>query len=105
MNAAELLSDLDDLGVRLEVQGDRLRVDAPRGVLTPELRHHLATYKAAVMQALVACRCDPLPHWTDPMGAAGCNPNKWEPCAICGYVWRCKQCGGCRRCRVEAVLP
>lgn len=42
MNAAELLVELRARGVVIEASGDRLKVDAPKGIVTPELREALA---------------------------------------------------------------
>jgi len=36
-------------------------------------------------------------------GAAGFGP-KYQPCANCGLVRRCKICLGCRRCRPDNPL-
>ena len=58
MNATALLSDLRARGVRLEPQGDKLRVVAPRGVLTPELTAMVAEHKADLLAALQG-RCSP----------------------------------------------
>ncbi len=48
----ELLATLDASGVRLHAEGDRLRADAPRGVLTPTLRSSLLTHKAEILERL-----------------------------------------------------
>jgi hypothetical protein len=32
-----------------------------------------------------------------PPSAPGCGP-KYFPCVVCGYTWRCRNCGGCRQC-------
>ena len=45
MNAAELLRDLERRDVRLALHGDRLQVDAPRGVITDEIQQDLKTCK------------------------------------------------------------
>lgn len=52
MNAAELIMELGARGVVIEAVGDRLRVDAPKGVITPELRQALASCKAEVLAIL-----------------------------------------------------
>lgn len=52
MRAEALLSELERLGVRLEIKGDRLRVDAPSHVWTPELRAKVAAAKADLIAAL-----------------------------------------------------
>jgi hypothetical protein len=52
VSAAELLAELESCGVVLEVAGDRLRFDAPKGALTPELRKAMAQQKAELMALL-----------------------------------------------------
>ena len=52
MSAAALLAALQARGVRLTAVGDRLRVDAPAGVLTVADRAALAAYKAALLARL-----------------------------------------------------
>ena len=54
MNAAELITELEARGVLIEAAGDRLRVDAPKGAITPELREALAACKAGVLAILNA---------------------------------------------------
>ena len=45
MTAAELLRDLERRDVRLALRGDRLKVDAPQGVITDELQQDLKACK------------------------------------------------------------
>src|SRR5262245_36664425 len=52
MSADELLTNCQQAGIILSAQGDILEVDAPRGVLTPELRSQLAHHKAELLEAL-----------------------------------------------------
>lgn len=54
MTAAELLAELKKLGVLLICDGDALRIKAPAGVLTPELKAALAEHKAALLAQLTA---------------------------------------------------
>ncbi len=54
MNASALISDARQRGIRLGVSGDRLRVEAPVGTLTPELRAALAQHKTQIIDALSA---------------------------------------------------
>lgn len=51
MTATELLSELQQKGIRLEARGDRLRY-APASAVTPELREALATHKAQLISLL-----------------------------------------------------
>jgi hypothetical protein len=52
MNVAELLVELKARGVMVEAAGGRLRVDAPKGAVTPDLREALAECKAEVLAML-----------------------------------------------------
>ncbi len=52
MTTLELLSDLQNLDIHLECVGDKLRVDAPKGALTPELRTILVEQKTALLALL-----------------------------------------------------
>ena len=52
MNTATLIEDLKRRGVRLEVQGDQLVVDAPRGILTNEITAALAAHKRELLRSL-----------------------------------------------------
>ncbi len=52
MSATELLASLQQRGVLLCVDGDRLRVDAPTGVLSAADRAALAAHKADLLALL-----------------------------------------------------
>lgn len=53
MTARDLLTQLRNKGVQLETpNGDRIVVDAPKGVITEELRYALATHKAELLSLL-----------------------------------------------------
>ena len=52
MSAAQLLARVRDLGITLTGNGDRLHYEAPRGVLTSELRQSLAAHKPQVLAEL-----------------------------------------------------
>lgn len=52
MSLAALLDELKHRGVRLEVAGERLRVSAPRGAVTPELRRALTEHKGELLVQL-----------------------------------------------------
>ncbi len=54
MSAASLLDELRRRGVRLEAAGDRLRVNAPKGVVTERLRQRLAAHKEEILLLLGA---------------------------------------------------
>ena len=59
MTAQELLDLLAGRGVEITATGDRLHVDAAKGVLTPELRVALVEHKPALLELL--CRPDDPP--------------------------------------------
>lgn len=52
MTVVDLLSTLHRKNVQLRAEGEQLGVDAPEGVLTPELRDGLATHKQALLSLL-----------------------------------------------------
>ncbi len=52
MNGATLLSELHVAGVWVELAGDRLRLDAPAGALTPERIARLRLHKVELIDAL-----------------------------------------------------
>lgn len=54
MSAADLLIDLSAKGVRLSIAGDRIKVDAPKGVLTADLIDTIKANKQHLITALTA---------------------------------------------------
>ena len=54
MTQVELLSEVKTLGLRLSIVGDKLRVEGPKGKVTPELRDELALHKVEIIVALKA---------------------------------------------------
>jgi amino acid adenylation domain-containing protein len=53
-NAAELLKQLRSLGVQLRLEGETLRLNAPKGALTPELQAELKVNKSEILALLQA---------------------------------------------------
>jgi hypothetical protein len=53
----EILVDLVRLGIRVEAEGERLRI-TPQSAMTPELRARLARHKPALVQLLSACAAE-----------------------------------------------
>lgn len=47
-----LLAEVARLGITLSVNGDKLRIEAPTGTVTPELRAQLAAVKPAILARL-----------------------------------------------------
>jgi hypothetical protein len=116
MTAPELLAALTALGATVQAVEDRLRIEAPPGALTPELRSALAEQKPALLTLLSRPpRVRPL-H----LLCAGCQSYfmhepatfcYWcrskrdrrpagEPCHGCGEA--CEHCLGEPRTEVEA---
>lgn len=52
MRPSELLKNLRSLGVELSLNGEKLHVEAPSGVLTPELREELRIHKLELLSIL-----------------------------------------------------
>src|SRR5437764_1466681 len=52
MNLSEVLAELSDLDVKLWADGEQLRIRAPGGRLTPDLRNALAKNKAEILVLL-----------------------------------------------------
>ena len=52
MTPSQLLADLQTRGIRVTVAGERLRVDAPRGALTADLRAKLTANKSQILAQL-----------------------------------------------------
>ena len=102
MNAADLLSDLAGLGIRLEIRDDRLRY-FPRQAMTHDLLVRLRAHKAQLLliPAEAGERCDtddatsiPPPALegmgTDGWPESSIEPNQLPACAACGNfeLWR-----------------
>ena|ERR1700733_606396 len=85
MTAAVLIHELADKGIRLSRSGDRLRIVAPKGKITVELRSLLVSRKPELLAALAKSpeRCvlhfrltDFLPMaWATVLGAPGLTAN------------------------------
>jgi amino acid adenylation domain-containing protein len=58
MNLQDLLHELAQRGVRLETESGQLRIRAPKGALTEELRHALAAHKTELLRRLGAGGAD-----------------------------------------------
>ena len=56
MSTANLLARVRAADIHLEVNGDRLVVDAPKGAMTSELRAELQQHKSALMALLAPPR-------------------------------------------------
>jgi DNA polymerase-1 len=77
MKLADLLCDLNQLGIRIGLNGSRLRVDAPAGSLTQELRDGLAEHRDAltvVLNQSNATAAEPIPASTEQLYATDAGP-------------------------------
>lgn len=52
MTTSELLAELERLGVTLSINGDKLRLEAPVGVLAPALKEAVLKHKQEIMALL-----------------------------------------------------
>jgi TubC N-terminal docking domain len=99
--AADLLLELDRLGVRLQADGDKLRFN-PRSAVTPDMLARLKVHKAELLALLrngaaVIVRVPDVPlEWIEPDDDV-CVPH----CPTCGSselwetlagTWRCQHC-------------
>jgi len=90
--AAELLEELHTKGIRLQVQGEHILVDAPKHALTDELRAAIRQGKTALLTLLTA---------SAPAAVSSTGPlTQGYPCVVCRQisrwndhgVWRCGVC-------------
>ncbi|MEX0642334.1 MAG: hypothetical protein WD468_06520 [Pirellulales bacterium] len=101
MSAFQLLAELGRLGVRLKVDGDRLRF-SPQSAVTPELVERLKTHKAELI-ALVSIIGGSVKVWvSEPKGvqvrgedAGQPDPDPWES-GVDPVQVRCPRCGSMR---------
>ncbi len=56
MSAAQLISELAALGVELTVDGEKLKVNAPKGAITPALAGQIRQHKSAILSYLSDAR-------------------------------------------------
>ncbi|MDA2929330.1 hypothetical protein MYX84_05180 [Acidobacteria bacterium AH-259-O06] len=52
MSALGIVAKLDNLGVNLIAEGDKIRCRAPKGVITAEIRHLISKHKAEILELL-----------------------------------------------------
>ncbi len=52
MNARELMHQVEELGITLRVAGDKLKVKAQVGIITPEITTELRSHKAEILEVL-----------------------------------------------------
>lgn len=52
MNTSELITTLKNKGIQLWADGDKLRINAPKGTLTAQLKDRVTAYKADILESL-----------------------------------------------------
>lgn len=52
MNLNQILSQIASQGIRLSAEGEQLKISAPKGTLTPEIRELISQNKAELLQLL-----------------------------------------------------
>ena len=72
---ATILADLQRRGVVVKTNGDRLRLDAPVGVLTPDVVDRVKHHKSQVLAIL---RSEPNRTQWDPLVPAGWTAEAWH---------------------------
>jgi hypothetical protein len=73
MTVDGLLAKVEQLGIVLTVKGDRLHVQAPKGILTADLRRALAAQKPDLIRRLAA----PPPDATGGTPCPACGAAEW----------------------------
>jgi hypothetical protein len=100
MIAIDLLTELRLRGATVEAAGDRLVVEAPKGVLTPAIREALAKHKSELLSLL-----EPVHFSLEKRPVLGVP--QVEPCLVgCGSMVRfydqgSESLGYCERCDVH----
>lgn len=87
METSKLLTELQQRGVNLTVDGDNLRYVAPKGALTDELRQAIKDHKAELLELLQADAVPPKAAATDRREA---SERKRKDAKI-----RCQRCDDC----------
>lgn len=77
MTLDDLLADLTARGVLLTVDGDKLKVDAPAGALTPVLRAALSERKAELLAYLNRASAPAAPEVIRVPLSLECSPSEW----------------------------
>jgi hypothetical protein len=90
MNTLTFLQDLTACGIHLWAEGDSLKLDAPSGTVTPELKAALKVHKAEILALLRA----------QPIGFYGPQPSLTEKPVPYEFItaWNSVQRTGCPTC-------
>ena len=65
MSPTALLNQLRALDIQIRVEDDKLKVNAPRGALTPELKEQLGRHKKALIDLIQSAVADQVDAWND----------------------------------------
>lgn len=74
----DLLIKAANLGVKFKLEGDELRVTAPRGALTPELQQNIRQYKQELLE-LLRNREKPAEELPQLKDSSANDPDRWSP--------------------------
>jgi hypothetical protein len=85
MTAVALLAELQHRGASVAVVGERLRVEAPTGTVTPQMREALAAHKSELLR-LLGGGCEHVAN--DPELAGWYRRNPHLTCARCFLAGR-----------------
>ena len=119
-----LLETLAGVNIQLTVSGDKLGIDAPKGVLTDDIRQAIRQHKAELLALLRQAEVSPgpgepaaaRPHSCEPGKATGegqpapcpkCGSLEWVPhghppeAAQCLVPAQCRHAGLCSRCHIR----
>ncbi len=89
-----LFAHLVEVRVSLVVEGDRLRAQAPKGVLTPSLRNAIARYKPDLIALVSAGAALPDDTWAAEMPRA-MAPRVYDAPPGCSATLACSRLGRC----------
>lgn len=117
MTTFELVTELHLLGVVLELSGEGIRVDAPRGAITPTLLEQLTASKPALLRLLdqngwqvtwrAAAMLGQIPDSgrlpTLLVAREAVEPERCE-CISCGEALRTEEAGLCEYCSLAQGL-
>jgi hypothetical protein len=103
MTAVELVQAVEATGARMEVIGDRLRIEAPAGVITPELQDAIRERKPEMLQILDAGAKTARQQVFELIKRYQC-PDRCGPLVLQDRARDCWFCPGCRLWVVEGVI-
>ncbi len=88
MTAAAILSECEQLGIELLIEGKRPRYRGPSNALTPQIIARLRTHKGELLAYLNRTAANTI---LDPDGPCpSCGPRQWWQ--LPGRAWHCRAC-------------